>query len=524
MKVTYVALKPTEAALAAGKVALTAEELAATGARYSRNGEGLEAILEKIDLGNKQETLEKFLTLVAESHRAEWDDDYERFHTVANNYRPGNPDKGVDSIFKMVDYGHASIADMAPVAMFLDNVSVYLVYWIWSQVPTASGQETSTRYCKFSAEGLPSAEALGVVDAPEWTQQTALAFDAYNQAYALWSGIFEKDPTVAKIPSSLIEEAKTDEKARLKLERLKRNYAFDRARCFIPAAVQTNVMLVMNARGWTELIQKLLSQPLSEGQALGKLLREELELVTPRLVKHAVAKAYWTQGFEQEFKAARQTSYTGIGQTFLNETLPITRSSATSPVHLAVWCPETEHTFYGHQEERNFFDGEFYQDLEFHENRYAWVGAWLRRTFVRFSIGAVDFACLRDMNRHRTGYKFAPLIPVGFYWAEDELPSWAQEERKQLEALAEIGRTMTRTALNLLTQGYSTYVYWLVLGAESSYEHGTTADKFLYECELRTGVGALYKYANDYRRLLKKWYALYPKTQARILEGSAEPE
>ncbi len=50
MKVTQVALRPTPASDAAGRPALTPELLAASGARYSRSNEGLEAILSRIYL------------------------------------------------------------------------------------------------------------------------------------------------------------------------------------------------------------------------------------------------------------------------------------------------------------------------------------------------------------------------------------------------------------------------------------------------------------------------------------------
>ena len=65
--------------------ALTPELLAATGARYSRSADGLNAILARID--------------------------------------PQRLDASVDSIFRMLDYGHQSIADMVPVALFIDGVS-----------------------------------------------------------------------------------------------------------------------------------------------------------------------------------------------------------------------------------------------------------------------------------------------------------------------------------------------------------------------------------------------------------------
>ena len=47
MKATQVALRPTPASDASGRPALTPELLAASGARYSRNNEGLEAMIER---------------------------------------------------------------------------------------------------------------------------------------------------------------------------------------------------------------------------------------------------------------------------------------------------------------------------------------------------------------------------------------------------------------------------------------------------------------------------------------------
>ena len=94
MRITQVSIMPTNASKEAGRPSLTPELLAATGARYSRSNDGLDAIVSKIDFDN--------------------------------------PDKSVDNIFKMIDYGHQSIADMVPVAMFMDGISIYLAYYIWS--------------------------------------------------------------------------------------------------------------------------------------------------------------------------------------------------------------------------------------------------------------------------------------------------------------------------------------------------------------------------------------------------------
>ena len=48
-------------------------------------------------------------------------------------------------------------------------------------------------------------------------------------------------------------------------------------------------------------------------------------------------------------------------------------------------------------------------------NRYSTVGPALRRMFVRFAWNNISLAELRDLNRHRTGHRFSPLVPVGFY-------------------------------------------------------------------------------------------------------------
>jgi hypothetical protein len=45
-----------------------------------------------------------------------------------------NTGKSVDGIFKMIDYGHQSIADMTPIALFIDGISqvlrIYLLDFI----------------------------------------------------------------------------------------------------------------------------------------------------------------------------------------------------------------------------------------------------------------------------------------------------------------------------------------------------------------------------------------------------------
>jgi hypothetical protein len=162
-----------------------------------------------------------------------------------------------------------------------------------------------------------------------------------------------------------------------------------------------------------------------------------------------------------------------------------------------------------------------------HDNRYAWTGYDLQRTGVRFGWSAVGFGEIRDLNRHRTGTKYSPQIPQGFYFAADQLPEKgdaAERSEREISKLAEIGKVASATSHHMLRTGDPSFAYWCVLGTQFPYEHLTTADKFVYEAELRTGTGAHFRYAKHLRDILALWYGRFPSTKGLILEGSAEPE
>ena len=151
----------------------------------------------------------------------------------------------------------------------------------------------------------------------------------------------------------------------------------------------------------------------------------------------------------------------------------------------------------------------------------------MKRTAVRFAWDAVALGEIRDLNRHRTGSKYCPLIPVGFYAALDQLPSGIADREGRMErlaALAIVGREASRKGHKLLAEGDPSYVYHTLLGTQYPFEHTTTADKFIYEAELRTGTGAHYRYARHLHDMLVLWYERFPLTRELVLEGSAEPE
>ena len=74
-----------------------------------------------------------------------------------------------------------------------------------------------------------------------------------------------------------------DEKVK---KRIRKNYALDRARYFIPWAIKTNVAIVATARVWADTIRQLAATPLLEAQRCAELLRAELGKFVPRLIKY----------------------------------------------------------------------------------------------------------------------------------------------------------------------------------------------------------------------------------------------
>ena len=465
MKVTQVSIGPTQASIDHNRPTLTPELLAATGARYSRSNDGLNAILDKID--------------------------------------PDNPDKSVDSIFRMVDFGHQSIADIVPVALFMDGVSMWLAYHIWSLCPTAGGQESSTRYIQLSADNLPDAEEIGIPESlrDDWRASMIGALQNYETALAFWHEVAENDPSVMRIPASLLGD--NSDKATKTVARMKRNYAFDRARYFLPAALKTNVMMIQSARAWVGLCQQLFSHSLPEARKLAQLIRDELELVAPRMIKHAARSESFARGIEIEWKQLINVAWMTMNSSPAPE---FDVASVRSNPRLEVWGAPSD-------------DGAiFAEDLRQHDTRYAFIGEELRRTPVRFGWGQVAFGDIRDLNRHRTGTKVCLLMPWGFYGATD------QTTDENYAAVAARGAWLAGKCMEQLRAGQSSFVYWMNLGTQFDFEHTTTADKFIYEAELRTGVGAHYRYAAHLHDALALWYEKFPATRGVILEGSAEPE
>ena len=448
MKVTGLALVPPPSASDLPKV--TPELLASVLARYSRSNEGIASILAKVDVSN--------------------------------------PEASIDRILKFVDYGHASIGGLTGgLAVALDGVSMWLAYKLFEIAQMADGQESSTRYIAMDPANIPGAEELGIPDdlAPRWRDMIARSFEAYNAEYARLDALSVAEPGRIRIPSGAKPAV---------VARMRKNYALDRARYFIPLATRTNVGLVQTSRMWSLTVKQLDSLPNPEARAAAELIRAELLKQSPRLMKHSFAETSFEEQARQELAASLELGLGNLSNRPLGDEVWV-RVDRSAPPWLPQWQALAE-------------------ALRHRTNRYGQQGEATRRMRVTFAWNNMAIAELRDLNRHRTGNRYTPLIQAGFY-----LPP--EIERGPHTALLDAQLELTR---ELMSRGSSSYVYSLLLGAQTPFEHSTHADKFIYEAELRTGMGAHFRYAEHLGLALRGFLEQVPEAREWVVEGTAEPE
>ena len=68
------------------------------------------------------------------------------------------------------------------------------------------------------------------------------------------------------------------------------------------------------------------------------------------------------------------------------------------------------------------------------------------------------------------------------------------------------------------------HYYAYLLGEQTPFEHSTHADKFIYEVELRTGMGAHWRYAEHLAKASREFVKLVPEAAPFVEIGTAEPE
>lgn len=150
-------------------------------------------------------------------------------------------------------YGHASIADLAHVGMALENISIVAAIEAVDE-PVWDGQERSTRYQKFSAEGVHVPSVIKNNSKLTNSFQTAIRYmmSEYEQQYKeLLVAVRAANPLPKNYPEGAYKSAT-------------RARAFDIARYLLPLGSYTSVGQITSGRTLEKMISRLYCSQYSE--------------------------------------------------------------------------------------------------------------------------------------------------------------------------------------------------------------------------------------------------------------------
>ncbi len=199
----------------------------------------------------------------------------------------------------VVGYGHASVAEHAVLHIAVENVSRLAVECLESN-RLASYTEKSTRYQKWNENSFYIPAELD--ERPDLKEKYIQANQTLFRTY------------MASLPIIRDEIGKNNprhaEESEAAWERRIRSDYVDVCRFLLPASSLANVGMTINARALEHAIQKMLSHPLAEVQAMGTEIKQVSQKNVPTLVKYADAVPYWVraaQSFVETSKSVKQS-------------------------------------------------------------------------------------------------------------------------------------------------------------------------------------------------------------------------
>ncbi|OGL88575.1 hypothetical protein A3H75_03350, partial [Candidatus Uhrbacteria bacterium RIFCSPLOWO2_02_FULL_51_9] len=208
----------------------------------------------------------------------------------------------------VLGYGDASVADMAMVAIALENVSI-LASKVVEDNRLACFQEKSTRYVPFDpTRHYKPVAILNSHHRALYESTLTMLYDTYQKTVDRMIEWY-----VAQFPKPA---DKTEKEFAAKL----RARALDVARYYLPTATLTNFGMIMSARALRHCISKLLAHPTAEMRAIGEEIRlaainpaynpqaKKLEPLLERLYKNADEK---TRKLVEEIHATVQLQIQG---------------------------------------------------------------------------------------------------------------------------------------------------------------------------------------------------------------------
>ncbi|HHH14096.1 MAG TPA: hypothetical protein ENJ78_00110, partial [candidate division WWE3 bacterium] len=174
-----------------------------------------------------------------------------------------DPDKKLETTF--VNYGHASVADMANIMLHIEEIPMHLAMAIFNDHALNGGQEKSTRYqVKFlKIDAQTPLKRHGIKD----KKAEDLYKHIINQAEILTNKYYKRIESEFR---KLFKPKDKREESSLVARTL------DTARMFMPLGLKTGMSINTSAREWSRFIGNLKASPIKEYQELGEQLQHFL--------------------------------------------------------------------------------------------------------------------------------------------------------------------------------------------------------------------------------------------------------
>lgn len=189
-------------------------------------------------------------------------------------YGAQNASEKLATVF--VKYGHASVADMSPVMVFMNKIPMHEAFWMFNHTSTGGGQETSTRYVEMDNPGITPVEQL--IDTSEVSrEQLEELQEKWEQVQTHGSEMYYK--WTPKLEEALRDylERNTEEGTKIPNSTVTAR-TLDVSRYWLPAGAETSMTMLTSTRTWVDMISQLRSTGNVQHEQLGDQLHTLLRL------------------------------------------------------------------------------------------------------------------------------------------------------------------------------------------------------------------------------------------------------
>ena len=184
-------------------------------------------------------------------------------------------------------YGHRSIADLAHVAVALEDISILAAFNVVDE-PLWDGQGRSSRYQNFRESGYYVPSDLELSALQQYHEAVSYLIDSYEYFATTLTEVLTE---VQERPADMTQAAYL---------RTLRARAFDVARYFLPLSMHTSNGQITSARVLEQQISRLAGHPLLELREIAARLKEACEQPAYNYTERKLEEVWASEGASEE--------------------------------------------------------------------------------------------------------------------------------------------------------------------------------------------------------------------------------